>query len=291
MGSPEARRQLPVARRRPQDRSALAGRAGRTPRAADRASGQLHRRKQAQRARPPRGGGGGGAGRGCAGRLPAGAARAHIETSSGGPNSRQKLAESRRLSADADRATRDRYAPGARHRPRGPRGRADAGGHPGAAAGAHATAAGGDPERAGHRRSRRPGSSTPTPSAPVPRTAGSCAGRSTVESRRGPPRAAATGIRRLPAQPRREPLGASRIRQSSRRHHQPRAPWWCSTSSGRRLAGCPFTAVLSPDGRRVLTAGYRAAADVWRVPARVIRPPRGRALPMRGGRSGVHRHV
>ncbi|MDP9133400.1 MAG: TIR domain-containing protein [Actinomycetota bacterium] len=39
--------------------------------------------------------------------------------------------------------------------------------------------------------------------------------------------------------------------------------------------GISVTAMLSPDGRRVLTAGYRAAADVWRVPARVIRPPGG----------------
>lgn len=44
---------------------------------------------------------------------------------------------------------------------------------------------------------------------------------------------------------------------------------------GRGSGGNPFSAVLSPDGHRVLTAGYRAAADVWRVPARVIRPPRG----------------
>ena len=44
---------------------------------------------------------------------------------------------------------------------------------------------------------------------------------------------------------------------------------------GRGSGGNPFSAVLSPDGRRVLTAGYRAAADVWRVPARVIRPPGG----------------
>ena len=42
---------------------------------------------------------------------------------------------------------------------------------------------------------------------------------------------------------------------------------------GSGSGGNPFSAVLSPDGRHVLTAGYRAAADVWRVPARVIRPP------------------
>ena len=44
---------------------------------------------------------------------------------------------------------------------------------------------------------------------------------------------------------------------------------------GGRPGGTPWTAVLSPDGRRVLTAGYRAAADVWRVPARAVRPPAG----------------
>lgn len=44
---------------------------------------------------------------------------------------------------------------------------------------------------------------------------------------------------------------------------------------GGRPGGSPWTAVLSPDGRRVLTAGYRTAADVWRVPARALRPPAG----------------
>ncbi len=44
---------------------------------------------------------------------------------------------------------------------------------------------------------------------------------------------------------------------------------------GPGLGGDGFTAVLSPDGRRVVTAGYEAGADVWRVPARVIRPPAG----------------
>ncbi len=44
---------------------------------------------------------------------------------------------------------------------------------------------------------------------------------------------------------------------------------------GPAPAGEPRTAALSPDGGRVLTAGYRAAADVWRVPAVAIRPPGG----------------
>ena len=44
---------------------------------------------------------------------------------------------------------------------------------------------------------------------------------------------------------------------------------------GGGIAGLAYTAVLSPSGRRVVTAGFRNAADVWRVPARVISPRGG----------------
>ena len=112
-------------------------------------------------------------------------------------------------------------------------------------------------------------------------------GESRCVLRRGPP--PRTWSTPRPAVPR----TSSRARSSTVFASPPRDKG--TVVAARRPAaprrGKPCTAALSPDGRRVADRRLRAAADVWRVPARVIRPPRRRALRYARPPPGLHRHA